>query len=84
MQSSIGIVELPEFGLLDSEGNNWLGHKYHESVLISKQVLLASLQAEGFDAQLVNLTKGNEVIEYGQLSWGDNQFTKVYLGRKLK
>jgi hypothetical protein len=83
MHSSIGVVELPEFGLLDSEGNNWLGHKYHESVLISKQVLLASLQAEGFDAQLVNLTKGNEVVEYGQLSWGDSQFTKVYLGRKL-
>jgi hypothetical protein len=82
-ESSIGVVELPEFGLFDSDGKNWLGHKYNESVLISKQVLLASLQGEGFDAQLVNLTKGDDVVEYGKLTWGDSEFTKVYLGRKL-
>jgi len=81
--STIGLIELPEFGLLDSEGKNWLGHKYNESVLISKQVLLSSLQAEGFDAQLVNLTKGDDAVEYGKLSWGDSEFTKVYLGKKI-
>jgi len=61
----------------------WAIHKYSESVLISKQVLLSSLQAEGFDAQLVNLTKGDDAVEYGKLSWGDSEFTKVYLGKKL-
>ncbi len=81
--STIGLIELPEFGLLDSEGKNWLGHKYSESVLISKQVLLANLQDAGFDAQLVNLTKGDDVVEYGKLNWGNSEFTKIYLGKKI-
>jgi hypothetical protein len=51
--------------------------------LISKQVLLADLQARGFDTHLVNLKDGHDAVEYGNLVWGDTELTKVYLGRWL-
>nr|VFK37556.1 MAG: hypothetical protein BECKSD772F_GA0070984_101642 [Candidatus Kentron sp. SD]VFK43283.1 MAG: hypothetical protein BECKSD772E_GA0070983_10244 [Candidatus Kentron sp. SD]VFK80442.1 MAG: hypothetical protein BECKSD772D_GA0070982_11155 [Candidatus Kentron sp. SD] len=82
--SIIGIVELPEFGLLDSEGRNWLGHTYKDTVLISKQVLLSNLQGAGFDARLVNLLDGDDRVEYGRASWGDAEFAKVYIGKNLE
>ena len=47
----------PRPGLFDPEGRNWTSPYRHRS-LISKQVLLADLQAGGFDAQLVNLRDG--------------------------
>jgi len=80
---SIGLIELPEFGLLNSQGNNWLGHRYSESVLISKQVLLASLQGAGFNVELINLTKGDYQEDYGSFKWGGDKFTKIYLGQNL-
>ncbi|MCI5144345.1 MAG: hypothetical protein D3923_02180 [Candidatus Electrothrix sp. AR3] len=73
----------PEYGLLDSNGKNWLGHSYQDNVLISKQILLASLRGEGFDAQLVNLNQGDYVHEIGKMHWGDSDFTKVYIGAKI-
>ena len=82
--STIGVVEVPEYGLFDSNGKNWLGHSYQDNVLISKQVLLSSLRGEGFDAQLINLNQGDYVGEIGNLHWGDADFTKVYIGTKIE
>ncbi|MEK8019634.1 MAG: hypothetical protein VSS75_022400 [Candidatus Parabeggiatoa sp.] len=79
---TIGLVELPELGLFDSEGKNRASVR-KGTALISKQVLLADLQAKGFDAQLVNLKKGNDEVEYGKVVWGDRSLTKVYLGQKM-
>jgi hypothetical protein len=53
---TIGLIEVPATGLYDAEGNNWTSLYRHRS-LISKQVLIADLQAGGFDARLVNLRK---------------------------
>lgn len=43
---TIGLVELPDFGLIDRKGENWLaGIKNKDrkgTVLISKQILLAN------------------------------------------
>lgn len=79
---TIGLIELPELGLFDSEGNNRASVR-KGSPLISKQVLLADLQARGFDTHLVNLKEGNDEVEYGNIVWGDTKLTKVYLGRRL-
>ncbi|MFY7802819.1 MAG: radical SAM protein, partial [Limnoraphis robusta] len=56
--STIGLVEVPALGLYDEEGNNWTA-LYRKNTLLSKQVLMADLQAGGFDAQLVNLKDGD-------------------------
>lgn len=58
--STIGIVELPELGLFDPNGKNLLADR-RGTALISKQVLLANLQSAGFDAQLINLRKGEHL-----------------------
>ncbi len=84
---TIGLVELPDFGLIDPKGENWLaGIKNKDrkgTVLISKQVLLSNLQAQGFDAQLVNLRNGDYQGEYGKIIWRSTEFLKVYLGVKI-
>jgi hypothetical protein len=51
--------------------------------LVSKQVLLAHLQAGGFDAQLVNLQVGNDSEEYGTVTWRGKRLTKKYKGTKI-
>ncbi len=79
---TVGLVELPELGLFDSEGKNRASGR-KGSALISKQVLLADLQAKGFDAQLVNLKSGNDQVEYGKVIWGGDELTKVYLGNRI-
>jgi len=81
-KSTIGLIELPELGLFDSKGNNWLSLD-RGNALISKQVLLSNLQAAGFDPQLVNLNRGDYQEEFGTATWGNTQFTKVYLGGKI-
>jgi hypothetical protein len=79
---TIGLVELPELGLFDSTGRNRASIR-KGSALISKQVLLADLQARGFDAQLVNLKQGNDEVEYGKVVWGGDELHKVYLGKPV-
>lgn len=79
---TVGLVELPELGLFDSEGKNRASIR-KGSALISKQVLLADLRAKGFDAQLVNLKQGNDEVEYGKVFWGGDELSKVYLGAKI-
>nr|VFK69321.1 MAG: hypothetical protein BECKUNK1418G_GA0071005_13601 [Candidatus Kentron sp. UNK]VFK73883.1 MAG: hypothetical protein BECKUNK1418H_GA0071006_13421 [Candidatus Kentron sp. UNK] len=51
--------------------------------MISKQVLLSSLQADGFDAHLIDLINGDYQEEYGKVIYKDTEFTKVYFGRKI-
>jgi len=79
---TIGLVELPELGLFDSDGKNRASVR-KGTALISKQVLLADLQSEGFDAKLINLKKGDDAVEYGAVSWGETELTKVYLGKRI-
>jgi len=45
-------------GLYDEEVHNWTA-LYRRNTLLSKQVLMAYVQAGGFDAQLVNLKAGD-------------------------
>nr|VFJ54966.1 MAG: hypothetical protein BECKDK2373C_GA0170839_10468 [Candidatus Kentron sp. DK] len=82
MQPTIGLIELPELGLFDTKGNNWLSLD-RGNALISKQILLANLQGAGFDAQLVNLNRGDYQEEFGTANWGGTKFIKVYLGEKI-
>ena len=65
---TIGLIEVPATGLYDAEGNNWTSLYRHRS-LISKQVLIADLQAGGFDARLVNLRDGDYSQEFGHIFW---------------
>ncbi|MFB2970489.1 radical SAM protein [Aerosakkonema sp. BLCC-F183] len=79
--SSIGLVELPVQSLIDSEGGDWALPSCYP--LSSKQVLMASLQAGGFDAQLVDLRVGDYVEEYGTVTWRGEKLTKRYEGTKI-
>lgn len=81
--ATIGVVEIPDLGLIDSEGKDWLTHNSQGAILVSKQVLLSSLQAAGFDTQLHDLGNGDYQEEYGKVIWGDTEFTKVYIGGKI-
>lgn len=80
---TIGLVELPEMGLFDTQGRNRTSAR-RGTALISKQVLLASLQGEGYDARLVNMKKGDYEGEYGEALWGKTKLTKVYVGQKIE
>ena len=84
---TIGVVELPDLGLIDPTGNNWLAGIRNKdqqgTALISKQILLANLQASGFDAQLINLRNGDYQEEFGKVIWKGTEFCKVYLGQKI-
>ncbi|HID99304.1 MAG TPA: radical SAM protein [Thiotrichaceae bacterium] len=79
---TIGLVELPELGLFEPNGKNLLTDR-RGNVLISKQIVLSSLQAAGFDAQLINLKKGEHQEAFGKVTWNDTELTKVYLGKKI-
>ncbi len=86
-QTTIGLVELPDFGLINPKGENWLAGIRNKdqkgTALISKQILLANLQANGFDAQLVNLRDGDYQREFGSVIWKGTEWSKVYLGRDI-
>jgi hypothetical protein len=85
---TIGVVELPDFGLIDPAGENWLAGIRNKdqkgTALISKQILLSNLQAGGFDAQLVNLRNGDYQGEFGKVIWKGTELTKAYLGSKIE
>ena len=80
--STIGIVELPELGLFDQNGKNLLADR-RGNALLSKQIVLSSLQYAGFDAQLINLKIGEHQEAFGKINWNDTELTKVYLGKKI-
>lgn len=81
-QASIGLVELPEVGLVDEENNNWIAIRKYQP-LISKQVLLANLQGSGFRAELVDLRDGDSTEVYDTVVWGDKTLNKTYNGKAL-
>lgn len=79
---SIGLVEVPALGLYDPDGNNWTA-LYRKNTLLSKQVLMADLQAGGFDAQLVNLKAGDCREPFGEVTWKGINLTKAYVGQRI-
>lgn len=79
---TIGLVEVPTLGLYDPQGKNWTP-MFRRNPLLSKQVLLAHLQAGGFDARLVNLKDGDYREEFGRTPWKGSTLTKVYVGKKI-
>ncbi len=85
MQSmpTIGLVELPELGLFDTNGRNRASVR-RGSALISKQILMSSLQGYGYDTHLVNLKDGDYEGEYGEVTWAGTKLTKVYIGRQIE
>jgi len=80
---SVGLVELPEIGLFDPFGSNRATVR-KGSALISKQVLMSSLAAGGFDVRLYNLKRGSSEIEYGTVTWKGVPLKKVLLGRDYR
>ncbi|WP_199315587.1 radical SAM protein [Aerosakkonema funiforme] len=78
----IGLVELPALKLIDPNGIQ-RNECSQYGPLLSKQILLASLQAGGFDAQLVNLRSGNYEEEYGTVMWNGMLISKRYLGKPI-
>lgn len=78
----IGLVELPALKLIDPNGVQRNQCNQYEP-LLSKQVLLASLQGGGFDAQLVNLRDGTYEEEYGTVMWKGMLLSKRYLGKQI-
>lgn len=81
--ATIGLVELPELALYDSQGRN-RSQAIPRTPLVSKQVLLASLQGHGYDAQLVNMKLDNHETEFGKTTWGKDKLTKVYVGQPFE
>lgn len=79
---SVGLVELPEIGLYDPFGSNRATVR-KGSALISKQVLMASLEAGGFDVRLYNLKRGDDEEPYGEVVWKGVKLTKVSIGGKI-
>jgi hypothetical protein len=80
--STIGLVELPQLGLIDPTGKNWLVEDRH-GALISKQILLSSLQGLGFETQLINLRKGHYQEEYGKVNWRNTKIAKICIGERI-
>jgi hypothetical protein len=77
----IGLVELPNLRLLDPYGNNWV--EVNDSPLISKQILMASLEAGGFEVELFDLKDGCEDEEYGRVEWKGMSLRKIIRGRRI-
>jgi len=81
-QPTIGLIEVPATGLYDADGKNWTS-LYRNRSLISKQVLIADLQAGGFDARLVNLRDGDYSEEFGQIFWKGMTLRKTFVGGNI-
>ena len=77
----IGLVELPKLQLLDPNGTNWT--EVVGLPLISKQILMANLEAGGFEVELFNLHNGNYEQELGQVIWRGMPIRKVLVGGQI-
>lgn len=82
-QISVGLVELPEIALYDPHGSNRATVR-KGSALISKQVLMSSLEAGGFDVRLYNLKQGNDEEEYGDVQWKGVNLKKTMVGSSYR
>jgi hypothetical protein len=77
----IGLVELPHLKLLDPNGTDWTEQNQHP--LISKQILMATLEAGGFEVELYDLKQGAIEEEYGQTQWKGMTLRKIAYGRPI-
>lgn len=75
----VGLIELPEIALYDPFGSNRATVR-KGSALISKQVLMANLEAGGFAVRLYNLKRGSDEEEYGEVTWRGVHLRKVLTG----
>lgn len=80
---SVGVIELPEIALYDPFGSNRATVR-KGSALISKQVLMANLEAGGYDVHLYNLKQGSDEVDYGEVLWKNVRLTKMYLGQRIQ
>nr|VFK63331.1 MAG: Radical SAM superfamily enzyme YgiQ, UPF0313 family [Candidatus Kentron sp. UNK]VFK70805.1 MAG: Radical SAM superfamily enzyme YgiQ, UPF0313 family [Candidatus Kentron sp. UNK] len=81
-RSTIGLIEGPTVALFDPTGKNWTP-MYRRNPLLSKQVLMAQLAADGFDVRLVNLREGDYQESFGRVPWKEMLIDKVYLGNPI-
>ena len=79
---TIGLVEVPLLGLVDSTGKNWLVED-RNNCLISKQILISNLQGAGFETELINLRKGDHQEAYGTVTWRGSVLKKVCIGDNI-
>ncbi|NEQ68343.1 MAG: radical SAM protein [Symploca sp. SIO2D2] len=80
---TIGLVELPQLKLSDTEGNDYYSLRKHEPI-ISKQVLISHLQAGGFQTNFINLRDGDYTENYGRKIWRGIELTKNYNGVRIE
>ena len=78
MRKKVGLIELLAPKLLDPDGNNWTALRQHEP-LGGKQILAGSL-CRDFDVELVNLKKGDEVVDMGNVRWKSTVLRKKAVG----
>lgn len=81
--STIGLVELPQLKLSDPDGNDFYSLRKYEPI-VSKQILLSSLEAGGFEAKFINLRDGDYEENYGRITWRGIELTKNYVGIDIK
>lgn len=82
---SVKLVELPAFKLLDRDGLNWTAFRPGDPIA-GKQILGAHLADHGLDIEVVNLKRGSDVIDIGEVEWNDRLLRKQAVGadwRKL-
>lgn len=80
---TVGLVELPDIALYDTLGSNRAPTR-KGNVLVSKQVLMASLEAGGFDVKLYNLKAGAGEECYGDVVWKGSKLLKMMLGNDYR
>lgn len=80
---TVGLVELPEVSLFDGVGSNRAPVR-PGNTLVSKQVLMASLEAGGFDVRLYNLKGGESVDAFGEVLWKGIKLTKMMVGKDYR
>jgi hypothetical protein len=78
---TIGLVELPIQSLIDPDGGDWSLPSCYP--LTSKLILMSSLQAGGFDAQLIDMREGDYQEVYGTVMWRGVTLSKRYEGTKI-
>ncbi|NEO98933.1 MAG: radical SAM protein [Symploca sp. SIO2E9] len=79
----IGLVELPQLKLSDPDGNDFYSLRKYEPI-ISKQILLSSLEAGGFETRFINLRDGDYEENYGRITWRGIELSKNYVGLDIK
>jgi hypothetical protein len=78
----IGLVELPQLKLLDSQGIDWTEQNEHP--LISKQILISNLESGGFEVELFNLKNGTDEQVFGEAHWKGMLLRKIAYGQLVE